>query len=119
LLFAPTEEAAANLQGELVPDERIFVTGNTGVDAMQEIRQALREGRLPRTLWPYPGPRRRLLLVTVHRRESFGTGLRGICRGLLAVAQRPDVEIVFPVHPNPQVAETVRALLAGRSNIHL
>ncbi len=119
LHFAATEEAASHLRAEGVPPESIFVTGNTVIDAVLFIREGLEAGRLPRTDWPFLDPRRKMILVTAHRRESFGEGFERICRALAALAERPDVEIVYPVHQNPNVQEPVRRLLSGRANIHL
>jgi UDP-N-acetylglucosamine 2-epimerase (non-hydrolysing) len=119
LHFAATEEAAANLRAEGVDPGTIFVTGNTVIDAVLYVREGLEQGRLARSAWPFPQPGRRLILVTAHRRESFGEGLERICRALVALAERPDVEIVYPVHANPNVREPVNRHLRGRPNIHL
>lgn len=122
LHFAPTEGAAAALRRENVPEAAIHVTGNTGIDAL-----AWMAGRLARN--PALAPRmaaieaacagRRVIGVTCHRRESFGDGIAGIARALAVLAERDDVAIVFPVHPNPAVLEPMRARLGGRVNVHL
>ena len=123
LLFAPTEGAAQNLQREYGRRGRILVTGNTGIDALLSVVRrldtdpALRE-TVGRAL-PALDPARRLILVTAHRRESFGGGLVGICRALAALAARGDVEIVWPLHPNPAVCGTVAAVLAGSTAVRL
>lgn len=123
LLFAPTEWAAANLRREYARRGRIAVTGNTGIDALLTVARrldaepALREA-VARALPPLD-PARRLILVTAHRRESFGAGLAGICRALAALAARGDVEIVWPVHPNPAVCGTVAAALAHGPGVRL
>ena len=119
LHFAATEEAASNLRGEGVAAESIFVTGNTVIDAVLFIRDGLEKGSLPRTDWPFLDPAKKTILVTAHRRESFGEGFERICRALALLAERPDVIIVYPVHRNPNVQAPVRRLLAGRGNIHL
>ncbi|HYM11662.1 MAG TPA: UDP-N-acetylglucosamine 2-epimerase (non-hydrolyzing) [Bryobacterales bacterium] len=119
LHFAATEEAAANLRAEGVPAAAIFVTGNTVLDAVLFIRDQLESGALPRAEWPFLNARRKLIVVTAHRRESFGAGFERICEALAKLAERPDVEIVYPVHRNPNVQEPVRRRLAGRANIHL
>ncbi len=119
LHFAATEEAASNLRAEGIPAESVFVTGNTVIDAVLFIRDALERGRLPRPQWAFLDPARKTVLVTAHRRESFGEGFERICQALAALAQRPDVQIVYPVHSNPNVQEPVRRLLSGRSNIQL
>jgi UDP-N-acetylglucosamine 2-epimerase (non-hydrolysing) len=116
LHFAPTAGAARNLRREGVPAERVFVTGNTVVDALRMIRA--RRERRPVPVEVKPG--RRLILVTGHRRESFGPAFRAICRALARIADRnPDVEIVYPVHLNPNVRGPVFDVLAGRERIHL
>ncbi len=119
LHFAPTTAAAANLLREGVPEASISVTGNTGIDAVLEVRDALAAGRLRAEGLPVLDPSRKLILVTGHRREAFGPGFARICEALARLAERPDVEIVYPVHPNPNVVEPVRRLLAGRGNVHL
>lgn len=119
LHFAPTEAAAANLRREGVPAASICITGNTGIDAVLEVCAGLACGRLRAEGLPALDPARKLILVTGHRRESFGPGLERICDALAALARRPDVEIVYPVHPNPNVAEPVRRRLAGRAHLHL
>ena len=214
LHFAATSWAAENLRKEGVADDRIWVTGNTGIDAVLHVKRGLEEGRLqsgmdwshldsfkehahnglasaqqdgrvPRPLEPglrglcateedahnglasaqQDGPRvprplepglrglgateedahnglasaqqdgrvprplepglrglcatKKLILVTAHRRESFGAGFERICEALAELSERPDVEIVYPVHPNPNVVETVNRILSGRPNVHL
>lgn len=120
--YAPTARAEANLRREGVPAERIVVTGNTIVDALHTI-----VARLERE--PSAGPPavpaeqlagRRLVLVTGHRRESFGDGLRNICLALRELSERhADVVVVYPVHLNPAVQRPVRELLAGCPNVIL
>ena len=119
--FAPTPAAAANLAAEGIEPERIFVTGNTVVDALQEVRarppevEDARVARLLGALAP-----RRLILLTAHRRESFGAPLEGVFGAVAELAQRfPDVEIIYPVHPNPRVKEPARHILGGRPRVHL
>jgi UDP-N-acetylglucosamine 2-epimerase (non-hydrolysing) len=119
LHFAPTARARQCLLAEGIAAERVHVTGNTGVDALFHVRDQF-QGRWPEVpgLRP-PGPGRRRILVTGHRRESFGEGFRRICRALQTIASRPDVEIVYPVHLNPQVQDPVRASLGGLPNVQL
>lgn len=119
LHFAATEQAARNLRAEGVAPKSIFVTGNTVIDAVLYIRDQLESGRLARSAWSFPRGGRKLIVVTAHRRESFGEGFERICEALARLAERPDVEIVYPVHCNPNVQEPVRRRLAGRPNIHL
>lgn len=124
LHFAPTQSAADNLLREGVDAASICVTGNTVIDALLQVvdrlhaEAELRE-EVDRTL-PALSPDRRLILVTGHRRESFGGGFERICEALSQVARRfPEVDIVYPVHLNPSVQEPVNRLLAGIANIHL
>lgn len=123
LHFAPTTLAEQNLLSEGCPRDRIFVTGNTVIDALLKVVARLdSDSSLAASLgkhFDFLDGRRRLLLVTGHRRENFGDGFRNICEALLELAKRSDVEIVYPVHLNPNVQLTVRGLLQGASNVHL
>ena len=95
------------------------MTGNTGIDAVLYVRDRLEEGSLCAPEWPQLDPSRKLVVVTAHRRESFGEGFVRICSALARIAERPDVQIAFPVHPNPNVQRPVQKYLAGRENILL
>ena len=120
LHFTPTERAKKNLLREGVSKASILVTGNTVIDALLDIANRPFDRRgTPLEELPLDG--RRVILVTAHRRESFGKPLQDICRGLLDIAQRydGDVHIVYPIHLNPNVQEPVQALLGGVSNISL
>ena len=119
LHFAPTATAAANLRREGVDGWRVFITGNTGIDAVLETRDALVAGRLWAKGLPGLDARKKLVLVTAHRRESFGDGFEGICEALVRLAAREDVQIIYPVHPNPNVREVVERRLGGIGAIHL
>jgi UDP-N-acetylglucosamine 2-epimerase (non-hydrolysing) len=119
LHLAATEMAASNLCREGVAVTDIAVTGNTVVDAVLHVRDGLESGRLPRPEWPWLDPHKRLILVTAHRRESFGGGLERICQALLGLAARPNVQIVCPVHPNPRVQGPLSRLLTGHPNVRL
>jgi UDP-N-acetylglucosamine 2-epimerase (non-hydrolysing) len=119
LHFAPTAGAAANLIAEGVPASGIHVTGNTGIDAVLHVRDLLESGELPLTEEVAPEFERRFILVTTHRRESFGRGFARVMQALLRIAENPDVEIVYPVHRNPQVLGPAHEVLAGRKNVHL
>ncbi len=119
LHFAATEGAARHLEAEGVPRERIRVTGNTGVDAVLHVAGELEAGRLPAPAWPWLDPSKRLIVVTAHRRESFGEGFESICRALARLGARGDAQIVYPVHPNPNVDGPVRRALAGAPNVVL
>lgn len=123
LHFAPTEQARSNLLAERIPAEWIEVTGNTVIDALLHV-----SGRIDRDRdlqsqfhekFNFLDARKRILLVTGHRRENFGDGMESICRGLLALSKRGDLEIVYPVHRNPNVTGPVEEHLAKQPNIHL
>jgi UDP-N-acetylglucosamine 2-epimerase (non-hydrolysing) len=116
LHFAPTPRARQNLLREGVAPERIHVTGNTVIDALLWIAPHwLGEDRVVRLR-----PGSRMVLVTAHRRESWGEPLRGICEALRRLVDRfPDVEVVFPVHRNPVVREVVGAVLGGCDRVHV
>jgi UDP-N-acetylglucosamine 2-epimerase (non-hydrolysing) len=125
--FAPTVNAKRNLLGEGIPPDRILVTGNTIVDALLWVsdRQAapIQRGFLTRSFEKIAGiplRPRRIILVTGHRRESFGKGIESICRGLKAIAERNrEIQIIYLVHLNPNVREPVYHILEGVENIHL
>ena len=119
LHFAPTESAAQNLRREGVDPAHIFVTGNTGIDAVLQVRDALAAGSLASTGLPALDPRKKLVLVTAHRRESFGEGFERICRALARLARRSDVELIYPVHPNPNVQDPVNQYLRDAPNVRL
>jgi len=112
LLFAPTAESAANLAFEAdVVKGRCLITGNTGIDALLAMRSRLS--------LPAPEAGKALILLTCHRRESIGPGIEAICAAALRLADRGDVAILCPVHPNPAVGETVRRLLGNHPAITL
>lgn len=121
-LFAPTAISARNLEREGMRRSTVVVTGNTGIDALLFMSQRIREDaglshRLNET-YGYLDPGRHLVLVTGHRRESFGDGFERICDGLQLIASRQDCEILYPVHLNPNVQKVVRERLSGQ-NIRL
>ncbi len=121
-LFAPTERSRQNLLEEKADANKIYVTGNTVVDALKFIIEKIDSDRRPHQLGDSLGlfhSNRRLVLVTGHRRESFGAGFERICHALARIAQRDDVEIVYPVHLNPNVADPVRRALHHFPNVHL
>jgi UDP-N-acetylglucosamine 2-epimerase (non-hydrolysing) len=119
LHFAATDGAAANLRSEGVNPARIRVTGNSGIDAVLYVRDRLQEGKLSGLDWPQLDPSRKLIVVTAHRRESFGGGFERICLALARLARREDVQIVFPVHPNPCVQHPVNKHLSKLRNVTL
>ena len=119
LHFAATEGAAQNLRNEGIDGSQIEVTGNTGIDAVLAVRAGLESGRLTNTPTFAIQRQRKLVLVTAHRRESFGEAQACICRALIELSLRADTQIVWPLHPNPHVQETARRLLRGYDNVLL
>ncbi len=122
--FAPTAGSRDNLLREGIPDSEITVTGNTVIDALFWVREKLnKSSSLSNELsvkFEYLDSEKRLLLVTGHRRESFGGGFERICHALRQIATRnPDVQILYPVHLNPNVQEPVNQLLRGLENVIL
>lgn len=123
LNFAPTAAAEAHLLREGIDPATILVTGNTVIDALLSVVPTVsapeKAAELDAAL-PAFDPQGRILLVTGHRRESFGDGFERICRALATIATRyPDLQIVYPVHLNPNVREPVNRLLADLANVHL
>jgi UDP-N-acetylglucosamine 2-epimerase (non-hydrolysing) len=123
LHFAPTERAKQALLAEGVPPATVLMTGNTVIDALHymvgSISQPgpLRDSLEAEFAWLHPG--KKLILVTGHRRESFGDGFLQICEAIREIAARPDVQIVYPVHLNPNVQQPVNAILSGLAGVHL
>jgi UDP-N-acetylglucosamine 2-epimerase (non-hydrolysing) len=117
--FAPTGPAADNLRREGVPESSIFVTGNTVVDALLDVAQRLPAPANPR-LRDILDRGARLVLLTAHRRESFGEPLRDVFRAVVEVTESvDDVEVLYPLHPNPNVRVPAVEILGGRERIHL
>jgi UDP-N-acetylglucosamine 2-epimerase (non-hydrolysing) len=126
--FAPTESNRQNLLNEGFPDSSIVVTGNTVIDALflalqeiavDKVKTAEVEGRLSTQL-PFDWKSSQFILITGHRRENFGEGIRQICKAIAVLAQNyPHVHFVYPVHLNPQILEPVHKLLKGCANVHL
>jgi len=124
LHFTPTSRSRQNLLQENLPDARIIVTGNTVIDALLWVRdRVLDDSNLNAQLaarYPFLDPDKKLVLVTGHRRESFGGGFERICSALAQIArQHPEAQIVYPVHLNPNVSEPVNRILSGIENIIL
>ncbi|HVO74940.1 MAG TPA: UDP-N-acetylglucosamine 2-epimerase (non-hydrolyzing), partial [Ignavibacteriaceae bacterium] len=123
LHFTPTEGSKNNLLKEGVDNDKIFVTGNTVIDALFLMKKKL-ESRDYREA-PVPGLKKEILnskyiLITGHRRENFGEGFKNICQAILELSMEfPDVNFIYPVHLNPNVQEPVNAILGNRINIHL
>jgi UDP-N-acetylglucosamine 2-epimerase (non-hydrolysing) len=121
--FAPTAQARSNLLAEGVPEGHIYVTGNPVIDALQWVL-----GRIDASaekvdsfdkMFDYLDRGCRLVLVTGHRRESFGDGFVHICRAIKQLAARDDVQVVYPVHPNPNVRSVVSSELSGMDRVFL
>lgn len=127
LCFAPTEAARANLLRENIEEERVWLTGNTVVDALRMIQEGLSDAvgsdrTRGESIEEKLGirPESLLLLVTMHRRESFGEAMKDALRGVRhVVRENENVEVVFPVHPNPHVQAAVAEVLEGTERVHL
>tara|TARA_R110000868_G_scaffold28102_3_gene105764 strand:+ start:3177 stop:4301 length:1125 start_codon:yes stop_codon:yes gene_type:complete len=123
LHFAPTEKSQQNLLVENINADNIFVTGNTVIDALLQVVDIIKtDTELNQRLkaqFDFVDPSKKLILVTGHRRESFGGGFERICQALKSLAERGDVQVVYPVHLNPNVKEPVDRILAGVENVHL
>ncbi|CAJ0771829.1 UDP-N-acetylglucosamine 2-epimerase [Ralstonia chuxiongensis] len=122
LLFAPTDSSRRNLQAENLGG-RILVTGNTVIDALlQTTQRIVKDDAFRNELdahFPFLKDDRKVLLVTGHRRENFGSGFANICEALAKLARRDDIQIVYPIHLNPNVRGPVQTALAGLPNVHL
>lgn len=122
--FAPTEGSKENLLIEGIPEENILVTGNTVIDALFWVKSKLEDdneltAQMSRK-FKYLDEKKKLILVTGHRRESFGGGFERICEALKKIAKaNPNIEIIYPVHLNPNVQEPVKRLLNDLPNIFL
>ncbi|CAH6801087.1 UDP-N-acetylglucosamine 2-epimerase [Vibrio chagasii] len=122
--FAPTETSKENLLRENVNPEEVFVTGNTVIDALLMVRDKIESDcdlhtRLA-SQFPFLDDNKKLILVTGHRRESFGRGFERICEALAITAKtHPETQILYPMHLNPNVREPVNRILSGVNNVHL
>ena len=122
LHFAPTEWSRQNLLRENIADEIIVVTGNPVIDALNHVSKQAEPGQirdLAQELGITKGKSKRLILVTAHRRENFGQPIEDICQAIRKLAERPDVEIVYPVHLNPNIQEPVNRLLKNVPHVTL
>ncbi len=120
--FPPTAKANTNLLIEQIPKDQLCITGNTVVDALQWAIQKIKAEPLSKEIQKAKAllnPKNKLILVTGHRRESFGEGLLHICEALLELSEREEVELIYPVHLNPKVNGPVQELLSHKKNIHL
>lgn len=123
LHLAPTEKSSQNLIREGVDQSKILVTGNTVIDALNYASNKLdNDSRLKEqmsSLFPFLDNDKKMVLVTGHRRENFGDGFKEICSGLLELSEVEDVQIVYPVHLNPNVQKPVQEILGNKANIYL
>lgn len=115
LHFAPTELSKQNLIREHYLEDSIFVTGNTGIDALFEVKKRIFDNENilneMKAQFSFLNPNKKLILVTVHRRESFGAALEEVMHGLVELSRRDDIEILIPLHMNPQVRDSAKAVL--------
>jgi UDP-N-acetylglucosamine 2-epimerase (non-hydrolysing) len=122
LHFAPTTKAAENLRSEGVSEDNVWITGNTVIDALLEVVQRLEADPQRSTALDAEfgiSPERRMVLITGHRRESFGDGFQRICGAIAALAQREDLQIIYPVHMNPNVKGPVETSLGNLDRVKL
>jgi UDP-N-acetylglucosamine 2-epimerase (non-hydrolysing) len=123
LHFSPTTTARDNLLAENVAEKDIIVTGNTVIDALCHVQEAIENDSQLRTKlasqFPFIDSEKKIILVTGHRRESFGDGFENICQALRELAKRDDIQIIYPVHLNPHVREPVNRLLKEIEHVHL
>ena len=117
LHFAPTVAAKENLLKEGVKSTSIFITGNTVIDALFEVKKLTDLAKNEN--FPWLRNDKRLILVTAHRRENFGKGFENICDALVRLVDRGDVQIIFPVHPNPNVRNVIYQKLGEINDVHL
>lgn len=122
LHFAPTLWAANNLKSEKIAEQDIVVTGNTVIDALHLGLKKIEEGYTCPDLESVKkiiNPSRKVILITGHRRENFGEGFENLCQSIREIALSNDVQIIYPVHLNPNVQEPVKRILSGIPNVHL
>ena len=122
--FAPTKQARLNLLNEGIKQSKVIVTGNTVIDALFKVIKLIKNDSKIRNQmknkFNFLDENKSLILVTGHRRENFGLGLENICKSLLEISKlNKDIEIIYPVHLNPNVKKPVERLLKGKDNIHL
>ncbi|MHA1251230.1 MAG: non-hydrolyzing UDP-N-acetylglucosamine 2-epimerase [Candidatus Helarchaeota archaeon] len=123
ILFAPTKTAKRNLINENISEEKIIVTGNTVIDALLWVKKLIFENKQILTSlqqrFDFLDNRKKLILITGHRRENFGDGIKNLCLAIREISKYDDVQIVYPVHLNPNVQIPVKQLLSEYSNIYL
>ncbi|UYL08538.1 UDP-N-acetylglucosamine 2-epimerase (non-hydrolyzing) [Bdellovibrio sp. SKB1291214] len=117
--LAPTEPARDNLLREHYPAEDVFVTGNTGIDALFEVKKKIESTPSLRSeiasKYSFLNPNRKMILVTVHRRESFGRPMEEVMKGLLELSRREDIELLIPLHMNPQVRASAQKIFGDNA----
>lgn len=123
VFFAPTASSKKNLLAENVDPARVYVTGNTVIDALHATVKAIESkpelSRSLREKFPFLDEKRRVLLVTGHRRENFGAPFQTLCEAIADLARREKLTVVYPVHLNPNVQKPVRETLGGLAHVHL
>ncbi len=119
LHFAATQNACENLRREGIANEAIHLTGNTVIDALLSVSEEVKDDEILSQQFSMLDPAKKCILVTGHRRENFGKGFEQICAALLKIAERDDVEIIYPVHLNPNVQQPINRLLHHNPRIHL
>ena len=121
--FAPTTRSRKNLIDEGQPKKNIFVTGNTVIDSLIQVINIIEgDNKLQKELkkrFAFLDNRKKLILVTGHRRENFGSGLESICEALKELALKEDIEIIYAVHLNPNIKKPVNRILRNVNNVHL
>ncbi len=122
-LYAPTQSAIAALEKEGLGDRQVFLTGNTVIDALLQVIERIRSkkglNKVLTSRFKFLDPDKKLILVTGHRRESFGQGMKNICNAIAEIADRQDVEVIYPVHLNDNVRDPVNAILGDLPGVHL
>jgi len=120
LCFTPTENNKENLLREDISPDKIFVTGNTGIDTLFLIKEGHKDKLEKQLLKLGFSNNEKIILVTAHRRENFGEGIKNICKALIKISQKfPEYRIVYPVHKNPNIKNVVTSILSGMENIVL
>lgn len=122
LHFAPTSKAKNNLLAEGIPEKNIFITGNTGIDTLLNVVECIKNN--PHLLKDLENKfnlnkQKKIVLVTLHRRENFGLGIKKVCDAILKLAERDDIQFILPVHLNPNVEKIVKNILNDNKNISL
>jgi UDP-N-acetylglucosamine 2-epimerase (non-hydrolysing) len=120
LHFAPTELAKQNLLKEGINSSDVFVTGNTVIDALFLIKDKIQSGLISEPHWVKNLLSNQVILITGHRRENFGSGIKSICNAIVELSKKyPDFVFIYPVHLNPNIQEPVKSMLSAQKNISL